>query len=154
MQDLCICDARAILHPKRNREPAAVHADPQFGIVAFETGYSKAPCLIGLTPPHFAHWAAAPCGPQFAMVAFGIRISKSSLAHWAYSAAFRPQGGGCGPQFAMVAFGIRISKSFLAHWAYSAAFRPLGGGCVRPRTCAKGTLSLWNPFLPPFGRGT
>ena len=27
-------------------------------------------------------------------------------------------------------------------------------GAVRAKTCAKGTLSLWNPFLPPFGRET
>ena len=31
---------------------------------------------------------------QFGIVVFGIRISKNSLPHWAYFAAFRPLGGG------------------------------------------------------------
>ena len=41
-----------------------------------ESVYPKAPLLIGLTPPHFAHWAAATCAP---LAGADLRPSGSAL---------------------------------------------------------------------------
>ena len=89
---------------------------------------------------------------QFGIVAFGNRISKSSLPHWALFAAIRssirhsrfsdriPKNSL--PHWALFAadrssirhsrFSDRMPKNSLPHWALFAAIPPQEGGFVRP----------------------
>ena len=62
---------------------------------------------------------------QFGIVAFGNRISKSSLPHWALFAAVRSS-------IRHSRFSDRMPKNSLPHWAYFAAIPPQEGGFVRP----------------------